>query len=469
VSRAVVENARTLSHALGVSQEAATEFLDRDVLITADATGAALAADLALLLSRSVRQVHFDTTRRPPAVEVVIGAAAPRGSTDRIHVSMSMEEVRIASAAESAPHVDPSTPAIIVLLTACYVAGAVVRRLVGPAFPYPAHDPLVFSPGALVGDDAAALHTQVNLGVVHLAGAGAVGNAFIFALGRFDVTGEVHIADPDEVDEGNLNRTLLFGTSDVGKPKASCLAERAAPLFARVHLKAHRVRLQDLGSEGPWLEQLVCSVDSRRARRALQEELPRDVYDASTSGIADVVLHFNSAGAGGPCLACVYHEDRREAAHEEHVAAMLGVTLEDVRQTHLSEPAAARVVAKHPDLLGRQLVGLACDTLFKELCATGSLGSDSGQQVLAPLAFVSVLAGTMLALEFVRRRFRGFPTAPFTEWHLSPWCSPQIEGRRSRPPREACTFCGRREASAAVARVWKVGDEPEVDGGAAEV
>jgi len=198
----------------------------------------------------------------------------------------------------------------------------------------------------------------------------------------------------------------------------------------------------------------------------LQEEVPRDVYDASTSGIADVVLHFNSANTSGTCLACVYHEDRREAAHEEHVAAMLGITLEDVRETFLSEAAAARALSKHPDLAGRQLVGLACDTLFKELCATGSLGADSGQQVLAPLAFVSALAGAMLALEFVRRRFRGSPTAPFTDWHLSPWCPPLIEGRRSRPPRDACTFCGRREVTAAVAELWKVGDEPKGDGAA---
>lgn len=455
-----------LSHVLGTTSDDATKLLDRAVVLTTDANGAALAADVTRLLSRSVGRVSSVVDAAEPcAVEVVIGTARPRTDTLRIYISMTMDLVRISRAPHDASVVDAAMPSVLVLLTACYVAGSVIRQLVGDGLPYPTRDPLIFRPSDLLAEDSFVLTCPIEIGVVHLAGAGAVGNAFVLALGRFEVTGALHVVDPDVVEDGNLNRTLLFDEGDVGKPKAEALAARAAPLLPHVSVVAHTARLQGLSRPAAWLEQLVCTVDSRRARRALQEELPRDVYDASTSGIAEVVLHFNSVAAPLACLSCVYHEDRREAAHEEHVAGMLGISTDDVRQAHLSESAARRVLQKHPHLAGRELVGLACDTLFKELCASGNLGADSGQQVLAPLAFVSALAGTMLAIEFVRRRSRGSSVRPFNEWHLSPWSAPLFEGRRSRPRREGCTFCGRRDVRAAFAALWQVGDEPD-DGGA---
>jgi hypothetical protein len=460
VNRAAVENARMLSHVLGMTTEAAAKLLDCHVLITTDVNGAALASDLMLLLLRSVSRVTSENRpEEPESIELVIGTARPRTLVAHVYVSMTNEAVRIASEPDDDPRVEATMPSILVLVTACYAAGAVISRLVGAALPYPASDPLIFSPAALLGSDADVLRSRVDIGALHLAGAGAVGNAFLLALGRLDVEGEIHVVDPDVVEGGNLNRTLLFEEGDVGKPKATVLAERAAPLLPHLRLTSHPVRLQALGSRGAWLEQLVCTVDSRRARRGLQEELPRDVYDASTSGLTDVVLHFNSVASSQACLSCVYYEDRRETAHEEHVANMLGISADDVRQAHLSEVAARRVLSKHPQLAGRQLVGLACDTLFKELCATGNLGTDSAQQVLSPLAFVSVLAGTMLALEFVRRRFRRTPVEPFNEWHLSPWSPPLVEGRRSRPRRDGCTFCGRRDVRAAFATLWQVVDD----------
>jgi hypothetical protein len=465
VNPAAAENARMLSHVLGTTNEAAAKLLDRVVVITTDSVGSRLASDIILLLARSVGRVSTEQRAgEPEAVEVVIGTARPRTSAVHVYVSMSYETVRIASEPDDDPRIEATMPAILVLVAACYAAGAIIRRMVGTALPYPAADPLIFSPAALLGSDADVLHARLDIGVAHLAGAGAVGNAFLLALGRIDVAGEVHVVDPDVVEDANLNRTLLFEEGDVGKPKATALAERAASLLPAVRFTAHPTRLQDLSNGSAWLEQLVCTVDSRRARRGLQEELPRDVYDASTSGIADVVLHFNSVASPHACLSCVYHEDRRETAHEEHVAAMLGIGTGDVRQTHLSEVAAGRVLAKYPQLAGRQLVGLACDTLFKELCATGSLGADSGQQVLAPLAFVSVLAGTMLALEFARRRFRRASVEPFNEWHLSPWTPPLLDGRRRRPRRQGCTFCGGRNVHAAFATLWQVMDGPTSGG-----
>lgn len=62
------------------------------------------------------------------------------------------------------------------------------------------------------------------------------------------------------------------------------------------------MRLQDVPAKqggGAWLKRLIVGVDSPRARRNLQTEVPGEVYDASTTGISEVVVHF-SPTAGGP-------------------------------------------------------------------------------------------------------------------------------------------------------------------------
>ena len=65
-------------------------------------------------------------------------------------------------------------------------------------------------------------------------------------------------------------------------------------------------------------------MDSRRARRSLQMELPPSVFDASTTGVSEVVLHFNRQPSELACLSCIYPENERERAHEENVAEALG-------------------------------------------------------------------------------------------------------------------------------------------------
>jgi molybdopterin/thiamine biosynthesis adenylyltransferase len=320
----------------------------------------------------------------------------------------------------------------------------------------PSRDPAIIDFDAVLAGDEAIFHEPVDIGVVHLAGAGAIGTHFVRALSTFDVHGTLHVVDPDEVAEGNFNRCDFYETADVGLSKAEQLVARAAPALPGVRLIPHHGRLQELRSSGPWLEQLIVAVDSRRARRALQEELPRDVFDASTSGIEEVVLHFNSRLEPGACLSCLYHEDPSERAHEAHVASVLGVTDDALRAAggFITADAQDRILVRHPGLRGRTLAGLAFDSLFKELCGAGRLGREDGQAVLAPLAFVSALAGSLLAIEFVRRRRRRTVSAPFNDWRVSPWAQPFRSSWRTIPPRTSCTFCSQVHFVRAAAMIW---------------
>lgn len=102
---------------------------------------------------------------------------------------------------------------------------------------------------------------------VAVMGAGAIGNEVIKNLVLLGV-GEVQVFDFDTVERHNLTRSVLLRESDVGRPKALCVAARAADLdpAVRVHavpgdiadtLRPSRLRSLDL---------VVAAVDNFEAR-----------------------------------------------------------------------------------------------------------------------------------------------------------------------------------------------------------
>lgn len=78
----------------------------------------------------------------------------------------------------------------------------------------------------------------------------------------------------------------------------------------------------------------------------------------------------------------------------------------------------------------------------------------TGEQVLAPFAFVSNLAGALLVLELARfesgRRFQDGRNYLF----ISPWAPPYPYMRRTRPRIPTCDFCGRTTTREVLAEVW---------------
>jgi hypothetical protein len=331
-----------------------------------------------------------------------------------------------------------------------------VQRALDVEFPIPLRLPIEVDLATLLGEDTRCLTQPLELGIAYLAGAGAIGNGFLLGLTAFDTRGELHICDPDEASDGNLNRCYWFTVTDVGKYKAQRLAELSQPYLPALRLIHHNVVLKNVPAArdgGAWLEQLIVGVDSRRARRALQNELPRHVFDASTSGIVEIVLHFNTQPEEGACLSCIYHEAPDESAHEAHVAQALGVSRADVAANFIT-PTAARAIASRYDLEAQELEGLAYDSVFKQLCGKGELKVEA-QRVLAPFGFVSVLAGVMLAIEVARRSGSQNVAPPFNYWRTSPWRSPVVRLRDQRPKRVGCEFCGNEDIQAAARQLWK--------------
>jgi hypothetical protein len=441
------ESARTLAAVFGLDEEDALALLDVGIVVTPD--GSSTAGRLAVHLNKILRRtIGRSDDRVAPSVEVLIGTASRRTGAQVVRVLQRDETVEVGQAATGSSLGPIPEPGLIII--ACYAAAAAVRVALRATFR------LAFTDPVRVNVEALAVPTSiVPVGRVYLAGAGAVGHAFLYGLAGMRVAGEIHVVDPKVVTEGNLNRCMWLEPEDVGAPKAVALAARAGPSFHALKLQP---RVEDLSrlperSGGPWLEKLVVGVDSRRVRRRLQQELPRDVFDASTTGIEEIVLHFNST-LRPVCLGCVYHEDQAEHAHEKHVADVLGVRVEEVREHFIRRAAAEKIHARYPDLRLEDIEGRAYDSLFKAVCGTGQIGVEEGRTVLAPLAFVSLLAGAHLAIEFVRRVAARAVAEPYSTWRLSPWATPVPELQNLVATRPDCTCCGRSEIQDAVNALW---------------
>lgn len=452
------ENAAALASALGISLEEAAHALDLRIAVTtdpSDAVACAVAEEVIAVLSRTIQDISTEATEAVIAAELMIGCAAPRTSGVPVYLAIEANQFSI-SRERHATQTSAQIPALFRLVAACYASGVTLYHALGGSLPFSIPDPLTVEFRQL-GVNLADLEHPIDIGRTYLAGAGSIGNGFLWAARHLQLRGQLDVVDDDDVSSGNLNRQIWFDKTDTTLPKAERLVARAQPHFPHLKLEPRTSRLQGLPERadgGPWLRRLIVAVDSRRARRALQNEFPREVFDASTTDIREVVLHHHVQPTQTACMSCIYEPDAEESTREQHIADHLGVTLEDVRSERVSLTAAVTIAGRYPQFAQHDLVGIAYDTLFKKLCAEGELTTLEGKRVIAPFAFVSVLAGTMLALELVRRLGAGASGQDYNYWRISPWHPPLARRRISRPRQPGCLFCADSLLSAVNRSLW---------------
>jgi len=193
----------------------------------------------------------------------------------------------------------------------------------------------------------------------------------------------------------------------------------------------------------------------RRARRSIQKDLPLEVLDASTTGVSEVIVHSHRQPNPGACLACIYHHVPDELARERDIAAGLGVELADVTSGGLIDARiAGSIAAKHPGLNQSPLIGMAFDSLFKQLCAQQTLLTAAGEQSWhrspsSPISRARSWHSNSRALN---------PgSASRTEktiYSRVPWAPPHAHMRRYRGRMTDCEFCAQPTAEAAWTTVW---------------
>jgi hypothetical protein len=452
------ENAATLAATLGLSADSAAELLDLAITVTADPAdreAQRIAREVSDLLIRTVRDASTSVTNAA-AAELIIGLTPARTAGIKVYLSIDSEQAIISRHAQAMRVCVPVSP-IIGLLIACYASAAMLYHATEGILPFELPDPFVVRFSEL-GIDLRSLAQPIDVGHAYLAGAGAIGNGFLWAARHLNFCGRLEIVDDDSVSSGNLNRQIWFHPDDIGHPKVDQLAAKAQPSFRQLELVPRRSRLQNLPerTDGPWLRRLIIAVDSRRARRELQNEFPGEVFDASTTDIREIVLHHHRQPTALACLSCIYEPDAEEFSREQHIAAHLGVSVDDVRSERISDRSAALIASRFPRVRAPDITGMAYDSFFKTLCSEGQLAPLADKRIVAPFAFVSVLAGTMLALEIVRRLGSGSSDSDFNYWRLSPWHPPFGRRRIVRPRQAGCTFCGRPTMTKLNAKLWAV-------------
>ena len=77
---------------------------------------------------------------------------------------------------------------------------------------------------------------------VLVAGAGGLGSPICLYLAAAGI-GTIRIVDDDTVDLSNLNRQILHGTADIGRPKVDSAKDKLALLNAAVKIEAIQVQL----------------------------------------------------------------------------------------------------------------------------------------------------------------------------------------------------------------------------------
>lgn len=441
------ENARMLAALLGVDEDEAAERLQQTVLLTAaDAVDVAWAAEIRALVERTVM-----VTDDPAAadVEVVVGTAAPRSAARHCYVAINAEmaiiaRAPIAASSSMAPH------PLFATIAACAAAATVLDLAIAdPRLPA-APDMLQIRFTDLGLPDLQKLPLIDLTGGV-LVGAGAVAHGFLKALRHLPVQGRLDVLDPKKVGAGNPNRCLYLTDADVGAPKATSLASHAAGDFLHLKLAPEIAEFKDYANAKAKVPLAIVTVDSRRARRQIQKFVPGRVLDASTTDVRGVVVHSHAQPTAGACLACIYQHVPDEAAREQSIADGLGISLAEVKRGFIDRAAAEAICRTHPGHDAQTLIGKAYDTLFRELCAAQALHTPEGRQVLTPFAFVSALAGALLAVELVRQ-FTA--TADSNYWQVDPWRAPLARLRRQRSRVTDCEFCSRPEAEGVIRDLW---------------
>lgn len=256
---------------------------------------------------------------------------------------------------------------------------------------------------------------SVDLGNAHLIGAGAIGNAFIWALVRVgDVRGTLHVVDPERVALADLQRYVLTQMDHVSMEKTA-LAESCLPEGSGMLIRGHSALWgQYLAQRAtPWrLDGVALAVDSARDRYSTQAALPRQIYNAWTQ-TGDLGISRHRFGETA-CVMCLYLPTDKQKNEDQLVAEAIGLpnrVIEVRVLLHNGVPVGetlVRDIATALSLPADELVpfaSLALRQFYSQvICGGVSLrlqkkgdGAGSRTDTHVPMAFQSALAGVLLA------------------------------------------------------------------------
>lgn len=142
---------------------------------------------------------------------------------------------------------------------------------------------------------------------VLVVGAGGLGATLIPALAGAGV-GQIRIADPDRVEEGNLHRQTLYRMADIGEPKAACAAREAMALNPHVRAEALLTRF-DPDTAGALLagaDLALDAADSHAATYTLSDACAARGLPMISASVLGLAGHVGGFCGGGPSYRALF-------------------------------------------------------------------------------------------------------------------------------------------------------------------
>lgn len=315
------------------------------------------------------------------------------------------------------------------------------------------------------------LPAVVTLDRLTAVGLGAGGTAALYTLASLpELRGHATLVEPDEATLSNLNRLVAAIDVDAldGRPKVDIVAG-LLQRHPRLTVDPRHAAFDDIKDSlgRPDFARVLAAVHSREARRSIQSETPRVVWDAAATCTGEFFVWRVGFGHT-PCLACRLAPEDRDPEREKarQLEKLLGQTEGGwLRKIRDNEPFAGpeiQALESRLQEVGSQARAPAVGQRFgdwdAEQCGKLKL-PDPDDEV--PIPFAPVLAGVLLAGEVLKETL--FPNAVLagSYWNtLLGRFMPHNAPRRTAP-RADCPICSKAAFRTQYDRRWSARDFPQ--------
>jgi molybdopterin/thiamine biosynthesis adenylyltransferase len=289
-----------------------------------------------------------------------------------------------------------------------------------------------------------------------LAGVGAIGSAFLFALIAADARGDIVLVDPDGVKDRDLVRYVLFDERHLDNSKVDVAAAlvRAVGMEADPHQAVLGTYLEEDPGRRLSAELVLSLVDSYEQRRSIARELPHRILNAATAD-RDLTVSRHHVADGYACLTCLYPTRDIDISRDAVIARDLRLDVAEVRQRLLSkrplslDDVRSIAIAQGKDSAAYdEYAGDPLDSFYHRTCGTSAVEIDRAGEVFAPITFLPALAGFLVASALLSE------SSEHRHFRLDAFDGLRTARRRSLPIRPACELCAVPEIVSAYRAKW---------------
>jgi len=250
----------------------------------------------------------------------------------------------------------------------------------------------------------------VDIDHLTVAGVGAGGGSCLYTLASLTTfKGVFHLIDPDEIKDSNLNRYVYATHSDAEKniPKVHAMRQLLSN-HRNCTIKPYHTNYGEFSKQtnSSPIDVLISTVDTNKARVAIQWDFPATIFDAA---VIRSQFYVNRVEFGkNACLGCRFLADGPSESLETHLSKITGIPVDTIT-TLITNNAP---IEKHHIEIMKSFseknkfplpkVGDHFQDWYQYHC--GELKLDDSN-ILIPLPFATIMPGILVAGEVIKRRY----------------------------------------------------------------